>query len=52
LASGELAEVFVERQQNALLAYRPCKHIQIGRTWPCDPNPNDVVPRCLKSDNG
>jgi hypothetical protein len=42
-------EILVQSEQNALVAGRPCKHVRIGRSRRCYPDPNDVVPSCLKS---
>ena len=48
-SSGQFAEILVQGEQNALLAGRPCQHVPIGRARRCYPDPNDVVPGCLKS---
>jgi len=46
--TGQFAEFFVERQQNALFPDCPCQHVRIARSRLGSPDPNYVVPGCLE----
>jgi len=51
-ADDKLAEILVEREQDALLASCPRQHVGIGRARSCSPHPGDVVASRLQHADG